>query len=82
MESKRLKRLEKNRESARECRRRRKENEERVEAQLASLEASGRASTFRGCLHGVVRVFAEKETTQRRLAYKKALAGRSLGMDA
>lgn len=37
-ESKRLKRLEKNRESARECRRRKKENKERVEAQLASLE--------------------------------------------
>eukprot|EP00752_Nemacystus_decipiens_P004751 g4326.t3 len=38
MESKRLKRLEKNRESARECRRRKKQNKERVEAQLASLE--------------------------------------------
>eukprot|EP00903_Cladosiphon_okamuranus_P008196 g7892.t1 len=38
MESKRLKRLEKNRESARECRRRKKENKGRMEAQLASLE--------------------------------------------
>ncbi|CAM9680040.1 unnamed protein product, partial [Hapterophycus canaliculatus] len=37
-ESKRLKRLEKNRESARECRRRKKENKERIEAHLASLE--------------------------------------------
>ncbi|CAM9622602.1 unnamed protein product, partial [Ectocarpus sp. 8 AP-2014] len=40
MESKRLKRLEKNRESARECRRRKKEHKERLETQLASLEAS------------------------------------------
>lgn len=40
MESKRLKRLEKNRESARECRRRKKENKEKLEAQLATLEAS------------------------------------------
>ncbi|CAM9473414.1 unnamed protein product, partial [Ectocarpus sp. 12 AP-2014] len=40
MESKRLKRLEKNRESARECRRRKKEHKEKLEAQLASLEAS------------------------------------------
>ncbi|CAN0562110.1 unnamed protein product, partial [Ectocarpus sp. 12 AP-2014] len=40
MESKRLKRLEKNRESARECRRRKKEHKEKLEAQLTSLEAS------------------------------------------
>ncbi|CAB1118937.1 unnamed protein product [Ectocarpus sp. CCAP 1310/34] len=38
MESKRLKRLEKNRESARECRRRKKEHKEKLEAQLAALE--------------------------------------------
>ncbi|CBJ27315.1 conserved unknown protein [Ectocarpus siliculosus] len=38
MESKRLKRLEKNRESARECRRRKKEHKEKLEAHLASLE--------------------------------------------
>eukprot|EP00904_Undaria_pinnatifida_P002219 jgi/Undpi1/11999/HiC_scaffold_4.g01698.m1 len=37
-ESKRLKRLEKNRESARECRRRKKEGKERLEAELATLE--------------------------------------------
>ena len=39
-ESKRLKRLEKNRESARECRRRKKKLKENLEAQLATLEVS------------------------------------------
>lgn len=37
---KRRKRLEKNRESARECRRRKKENKERLEAKLQELEVS------------------------------------------
>lgn len=40
LELKRLKRLEKNRESARECRRRKKEYKEKLEQQLASLEVT------------------------------------------